>query len=174
MPSLNNLGKVTKKNKIQPSRRERQPPAHNPQENLQMSNITGFKFELEAVKDFYRPDTINGERLFDLIGYDTNIPRKENGFLEKYAIFRCSVEEMMDAKDLGDRVYEVRTSLKMTQVEFGKAINLKNYQISRYEHGKDEMSIFVAMRICKTFDIAIEDFLRDIYKEEEATHAKTQ
>ena len=64
-----------------------------------MSNITGFKFELEAVKDFYRPDTINGERLFDLIGYDTNIPRRENGFLEKYAIFRCSVDEMMDAKE---------------------------------------------------------------------------
>ena len=77
-------------------------------------------------------------------------------------------------KDLGDRVYEVRTSLKMTQVEFGKAINLKNYQISRYERGKDEVSIFVLMKICDTFDIAIEDFLRDIYKEEEATHAKTQ
>ena len=73
MPSLNNLGKLTKKNKIQPSRRERQPPAHNPQENLQMSNITGF----------------------------------------------------------------------------------------------------LLMKICDTFDIAIEDFLRDIYKEEEATHAKT-
>ena len=77
-------------------------------------------------------------------------------------------------KDLGDRIKKVRKGRKMTQIEFGEAINIANYQISRYEHGKDEVSIFVAMRICTTFDIAIEDFLRDIYKEEEATHAKTQ
>ena len=77
-------------------------------------------------------------------------------------------------KNLGNRVYEVRTSLKMTQVEFGETINIANYQISRYEHGKDEVSIFVAMKICDTFDIAIEDFLLNIYKEEEVTHASTQ
>ena len=77
-------------------------------------------------------------------------------------------------KDLGDRIKKVRKARKMTQVEFGETINIANYQISRYEHGKDEVSIFVAMKICATFDIAIEDFLRDIYKEEEATHASTQ
>ena len=148
-----------------------------------MSNITGFEFELEAVKDFYRPDTINGERLFDLIGYDTNIPRKENGFLEKYAIFRMprknttkrsgGITPESFKKDLGDRVKKIRKSHQMTQIKFGEAINIANYQISRYERGKDEVSIFVLMKICDTFDIAIEDFLRDIYKEEEATHAKT-
>ncbi len=75
-------------------------------------------------------------------------------------------------KNLGDRIKEVRTTRKMTQVEFGEAINIANYQISRYEHGKDEVSIFVVMRICETFDIAIEELLHNLYTEE--AHASTQ
>lgn len=62
-----------------------------------MSNIRNYKFELEAVKDHYTD--AGGFRLIDLIGYNTNIPKRDDGFLEKHAIFRCSVEEMMEAKE---------------------------------------------------------------------------
>lgn len=68
-------------------------------------------------------------------------------------------------KELGVRVKTLRKAHQMTQIEFGEAIGIKNYQISRYEHGKDELSIYVAMRICKTFNIAIEDFLKALDKE---------
>ena len=63
-----------------------------------MSNIRDFKFELEAVKDYYTPDK-DGFKLYDLIGYDCNIPRRSDGFLEKYCIFRCTTEDMMEAKE---------------------------------------------------------------------------
>ena len=69
-------------------------------------------------------------------------------------------------KDLGDRVKKIRKSHQMTQIEFGEAINIANYQISHYERGKDEVSIYIAMRICETFNIAIEDFLHDLHTEE--------
>ena len=68
-------------------------------------------------------------------------------------------------EELGARVKKVRKDQNMTQVEFGKAIEIENYQISRYERGKDEVSVYVVMRICKVFNIAIADFLRDLDKE---------
>lgn len=68
-------------------------------------------------------------------------------------------------KDLGGCVKKLRKAHRMTQTQFGEAINIAYYQISRYERGKDEVSIYIAMRICKTFNIAIEDFLHDLKME---------
>ena len=53
----------------------------------------------------------------------------------------------------------------MTQTEFGDAIGIAFYQISRYERGIDEMSVYVAMQICNRFNVAIEDFLHGLNKE---------
>lgn len=74
-------------------------------------------------------------------------------------------------KELGTRVKEVRNAQNMTQTEFGETINMAYYQISRYERGKDEVSIYIAMRICGTFNVAINEFLKDLDTEE--WHAKT-
>ena len=63
-----------------------------------MSNIRDFKFELQAAKDFYTRDS-SGIRLFDLVGYDCNIPRRDDGFVEKYCIFRCTTDQMLEAKE---------------------------------------------------------------------------
>lgn len=68
-------------------------------------------------------------------------------------------------KELGARVKKVRKDQNMTQVEFGESIGIANYQISNYENGKDELSVYIAMKICEVFNIAIEDFLRDLDKE---------
>lgn len=68
-------------------------------------------------------------------------------------------------KKLGTRVKELRQAHQMTQTQFGDAIDIAYYQISRYERGKDELSIYIAMRICNTFNIAIEDFLHDLNME---------
>ena len=75
-------------------------------------------------------------------------------------------------KELGGCVKKVRDAHRMTQKEFGAAINMANYQISRYENGKDEVSIYIAMRICKTYNVAIEDFLQDL--DTEVAHGTTQ
>ena len=55
-------------------------------------------FELQAAKDFYTPDA-DGFKLYDLIGYNCSIPRRSDGFLEKYCIFRCSTEQLLEAKE---------------------------------------------------------------------------
>ena len=75
-------------------------------------------------------------------------------------------------KKLGARVRKIRKDNKMTQTEFGDAIGIAYYEISRYERGKDEMSVYVAMRICNRFNIAIEDFLNGLDKEIE--YAETE
>ena len=57
-------------------------------------------FELAAFKDWHQPmSEEHPKSLADLCAYDCNIPRKDDGFLEKFAIFRCSVEQMLEAKE---------------------------------------------------------------------------
>ena len=63
---------------------------------------------------------------------------------------------------LGACVKKLRKSHQMTQTAFGKEIDLAYYQISRYERGEDELSLYIAMRICKVFGVSIEDFLEDL------------
>ena len=63
-----------------------------------MSDIRDFEFDFEAVKVYYTPDA-DGFKLYDIVGYDCNIPRRADGFLEKYCIFRCTTEEMLAAKE---------------------------------------------------------------------------
>ena len=60
-----------------------------------MSDINGFQFELQAVKDFYSPDA--DLTLSDLIRYDCNIPRRDDGLCEKWSVFRCSTEQLLEA-----------------------------------------------------------------------------
>ena len=69
-------------------------------------------FELQSAKDFYTPDD-DGLRLYDLIGYDCSIPRRDDGFLEKYCIFRCSTEQLLEATET-----EKAVGIKLT--EYGK------------------------------------------------------
>lgn len=69
-------------------------------------------FELQAAKDFYTPDR-DGFRLYDLIGYDCSIPRRADGFLEKYCIFRCSTEQLLEATET-----EKAIGIKLT--DYGK------------------------------------------------------
>ena len=57
-------------------------------------------FELEAFKDWHQPiSEEHPKSLADLCAYDCNIPRRDDGFLERFAIFRCSVEQLLEAKE---------------------------------------------------------------------------
>ena len=57
-------------------------------------------FELEAFKDWYQPiSEEHPKSLADLCAYDCSIPRRDDGFLERFAIFRCSVEQLLEAKE---------------------------------------------------------------------------
>ena len=74
-------------------------------------------------------------------------------------------------KKLGACVKKLRKAHRMTQTEFGETLNLAYYQISRYEQGEDEVSLYIVMRMCWTFNIAIEEFLKDVVEE---IHGKTE
>ena len=56
-------------------------------------------FELKAVQEAYKETSDEHPKsLYDLIGYDSHIPKK-NGFTVPFAIFRCSVDQMLAAKE---------------------------------------------------------------------------
>lgn len=62
-------------------------------------------------------------------------------------------------KDLKDRIKFIRTSKKLSQDEFGKAINLSRSQIAGYETGAKNITDRAINDICREFRIN-EDWLR--------------
>jgi transcriptional regulator with XRE-family HTH domain len=54
---------------------------------------------------------------------------------------------------IGERVKELRNSLKLTQAGFGKRVGVSAAHISKIESGKDFPSRSLAKVICKTFDV---------------------
>ena len=66
---------------------------------------------------------------------------------------------------MGTNLKELRIELGMTQTEFGEAIGVAYYQISRYERGKDEISLYLVLKICTVFDTSIERLLKGCHLE---------
>ncbi|MDY6228367.1 MAG: helix-turn-helix transcriptional regulator [Clostridium sp.] len=62
-------------------------------------------------------------------------------------------------KDLKDRIKFIRTSKKLSQDEFGKAINLSRSQIAGYETGAKNITDRAINDICREFRIN-EEWLR--------------
>ena len=60
---------------------------------------------------------------------------------------------------IGNRIKEVRTALKLNQIEFGKKINLSQSAIANYEQGTRTPIDAVIGAICKEFHVN-EDWLR--------------
>lgn len=52
-----------------------------------------------------------------------------------------------------DRIREIRTSVGMTQKEFGEKLGLKQNTIASYEMGKIGISDTVILSICREFEI---------------------
>ena len=54
---------------------------------------------------------------------------------------------------LGKRVKEIRSSLKMTQEEFGSKIGIKKNSLSQIESGKNSLTQQNIVAICKVFNV---------------------
>ena len=54
---------------------------------------------------------------------------------------------------LGKRVREIRSSLKMTQEEFGSKIGIKKNSLSQIESGKNSLTQQNIVAICKVFNV---------------------
>ncbi len=52
-----------------------------------------------------------------------------------------------------ERIKELRLSLNLNQVQFGKKINVSKQSVSNWESGYIQPSIDVLVRICKTFSV---------------------
>ena len=58
-----------------------------------------------------------------------------------------------------DRIKKIRTSMEMTQDDFGKKIGLARNSVANYEIGRREPSNAIILSICKEFN-ANEEWLR--------------
>ena len=58
----------------------------------------------------------------------------------------------------GTRIKELRISLKMNQIEFGKALNATKQSVSNWENGNILPSVDMLLRIAQTYHVST-DFL---------------
>lgn len=63
-------------------------------------------------------------------------------------------------KRVGRNLKKIRKTAGLTQTEFGERIGIAFYQVSRYERGLDEISLFLAVRVCEEFDVELRDLIK--------------
>ena len=64
-------------------------------------------------------------------------------------------------KRVGRNLKRIRKTAGLTQTEFGERIGIAFYQVSRYERGLDEISLFLAVRVCEEFDVGLRDVIKE-------------
>lgn len=64
-------------------------------------------------------------------------------------------------KRVGRNLKRIRKTAKLTQTEFGERIGIAYYQVSRYERGIDEISLFLAVRVCEEFDVELHHLIKE-------------
>jgi len=62
---------------------------------------------------------------------------------------------------VGRNLKKVRKAAGLTQTEFGESIGVAFYQVSRYERGFDEISLFLAVRVCEKFNVELPDLIKE-------------
>lgn len=64
-------------------------------------------------------------------------------------------------KRVGRNLKRIRKAAGLTQAEFGERIGIEHYQVSRYERGTDEISLFLAVRVCEAFNCGLHHLIRE-------------
>ena len=64
-------------------------------------------------------------------------------------------------KRVGRNLRRIRKTAGLTQTEFGERIGIAYYQVSRYERGLDEISLFLAVRVREEFNVELRDLIKE-------------
>lgn len=72
---------------------------------------------------------------------------------------KASIEDEMTRKSIGEKIAYMRQSLGLSQYELGEAINMHQRVLSKIERGVRKIYVLEAVKLCKIFEIKIEDLL---------------
>ena len=64
-------------------------------------------------------------------------------------------------KRVGRNLKRIRKAAGLTQTEFGERIGIAYYQVSNYERGHDEISLFLAVRVCEEFNCGLHHLIQE-------------
>lgn len=64
-------------------------------------------------------------------------------------------------KRVGRNLRRIRKAAELTQTEFGERIGIEYYQVSRYERGIDEISLFLAVQVCEEFNCELHHLIQE-------------
>ena len=60
---------------------------------------------------------------------------------------------------VGQRIKQVRKQCGLTMIEFGKALNVTNFTVCRWENGQRMPNVFKILDIAKMGNMTVEEFL---------------
>lgn len=60
---------------------------------------------------------------------------------------------------VGQRIKQVRKQCGLTMIEFGKALNVTNVTVCRWENGQRIPNVFTILKIAKMGNMTVEEFL---------------
>lgn len=96
----------------------------------------------------------------------TNAPNRKR--LKEIAdIADMSVVELLEQVEatgierelVGQRIKQVRKQCGLTMIEFGKALNVTNVTVCRWENGQRIPNVFTILKIAKMGNMTVEEFL---------------
>lgn len=62
---------------------------------------------------------------------------------------------------IGEKIYELRTSAKLSQKDFAKLIGVSQTAVNFWENGKRQPKLEQLQKICNYFDISLKTLLHD-------------
>ena len=74
---------------------------------------------------------------------------------------RSSITPVPFKTKVGLNLKKIRKEFGISQTDLGKIIGVGSYQISRYEAGKDIMTIYVALKICAVLETTLDALVKD-------------
>lgn len=60
---------------------------------------------------------------------------------------------------VGQKIKQVRKQCGLTMIEFGKALNVTNVTVCRWENGQRMPNVFTILKIAKMGNMTVEEFL---------------
>lgn len=60
---------------------------------------------------------------------------------------------------VGQKIKQVRKQCGLTMIEFGKALNVTNVTVCRWENGQRIPNVFTILKIAKMGNMTVEEFL---------------
>lgn len=133
---------------------------------LKYNNITA-KSVAEKLNISYKTlsNYINGERYLPLehlnaISNMFNIKVDYILGLSKIREYTNKImEENLNSHDIGLRIKEIRSDLKINQCELAKEIGTSKYNLSRYENGKNLILTLNLYLLCKKYNVSADYLL---------------